>query len=67
MKKWNNKRETYRTGFLGKTGKFLEGGEAGEDGAGLELEEVLPEEVLGVAIKEPPELTGELESEAGRP
>lgn len=52
---------------LVETGWLLGGGDAGEDGAVLDVEEVLLEDVLGVVVVELPELTVELESEFGKP
>lgn len=46
---------------MGGTGWVLGGGEAGDDGAVLELDDVLLEDIFGVV--ELPELTVELESE----
>lgn len=43
----------------------LEGGDAGEDGAVLELEDVLLDETFGVVVEELPELIVELESDDG--
>lgn len=43
----------------------LGGGEAGDDGAVLELEEVLLEDVFGVVVAELPDETVELESDVG--
>lgn len=39
------------------------GGEAGDEGAVLELDDVLLEEIFGVVVEELPELATELESE----
>lgn len=52
--------------ILGGTVWFLVGGDAGDEGAVLELDDVLPDDVLGVVLEEFPELTVELESEAGK-
>ena len=41
-------------------------GDAGEEGAVLELEELLLDVVFGVVVEELPELTVELESDTGR-
>jgi len=44
------------------------GGDAGEDGAVLDVDEVLLDDVFGVVVVElPPELTVELESDVGNP
>lgn len=48
-------------------GVALGGGDAGLDGAVLEVDDVLLDDVLGVVVVElAPELTVELESDAGR-
>lgn len=49
---------------LGGIGCTRDGGEAGDEGAVLELDELLQEDVLGVVL-DVPELTVELESDAG--
>lgn len=60
--------KTYCVTPLGGTAWFLGGGEAGEDGAVLEPEDVVLDEVFGVVVvDELPELTVELESEVGKP
>lgn len=51
---------------LGGTGWTRGGGDAGEDGAVLEPDEVVLDEVFGVVVvDELPELTVELESDVG--
>lgn len=59
---------TYCISALGGTAWLLGGGEAGEDGAVLEPEDVVLDEVFGVVVvEELPELTVELESDVGNP
>lgn len=49
---------------LGGTACTLAGGDAGDEGAVLELDELVPDDVFGVVL-DVPELTVELESDAG--
>jgi hypothetical protein len=58
-----NKRSGFWTRPRGTPGCERGGGEAGEDGAVLEFDEVLLEDTLGVVVDELPELTVELESD----
>lgn len=59
---------TYCVTILGGTNWFLDGGEAGEDGAVLEPEDAVLDEVFGVVVvDELLELTVELESDVGKP
>lgn len=57
---------SYWTSVLASGCCVLGGGDAGDDGAVLELEDVLLEETLGVVVDELPELTVELESEVAK-